>query len=482
MVNLLPSNIAVLAAYLKSNGINVKLFDTTLYRTAEKSVDEVRVEHMQLRPFNLKDKGVGYKEVNVFDDFQSLVKEYCPDVIAVSATDSTYDLALALISSLKEHKSHVIFGGMFPTFSPQRAIASRYIGSICIGEGEEALLELCQRIKNSESIVDIKNLWVKVNEKIYKNQMRKPIDINNIPYDDFSVFEEKRLFRPMQGKIYSMIPISMDRGCPFVCSFCAAPSQKKLYDDAGCGPYFRAKTIDRVLKELKFQVEKHNMDYVYFNSETFFSRDDRAIAEFAKEYSSQIGLPFWCQTHVNTITEKRVKLLKDMNCDRMSVGLEHGNEEFRRKMLKKNFTNQQAIEAFNILEKNKIPVTVNNIIGFPDETRELAFDTIRLNRKIKVDSINAFFFVPYSGTPLREYCIDKGYIDQDVRADSLMLNSILHMPQFSAEEIKGLVRTFPLYIKMPESYFKEIELAEKLDAQGDAKFAELREVYTKKYF
>lgn len=33
-----------------------------------------------------------------------------------------------------------------------------------------------------------------------------------------------------------------------------------------------------------------------------------------------------------------------MNCDRISIGLEHGNEEFRKKILKKNFTNKQVIE------------------------------------------------------------------------------------------------------------------------------------------
>ena len=43
MVNLIPSNIAILSAYLKEAGIETKLFDTTLYQTAEKSVDEIRV-------------------------------------------------------------------------------------------------------------------------------------------------------------------------------------------------------------------------------------------------------------------------------------------------------------------------------------------------------------------------------------------------------------------------------------------------------
>ncbi len=119
-----------------------------------------------------------------------------------------------------------------------------------------------------------------------------------------------------------------------------------------------------------------------------------------------------------------------MNCDRISIGIEHGNEKFRKKVLKKKFTNKQVIDAFRILQKSKIPVTVNNIIGFPDETRDLVFDTINLNRNIKTDSINAYFFVPYRGTPLRKHCINRGYLDPHVKTDSLMRSSILNMPQF----------------------------------------------------
>ena len=58
MVTLLPSNIAILLAHLKKRDIDVRLFDTTLYKTSKKSVDDIRVEHMQLRPFNLGQKGV----------------------------------------------------------------------------------------------------------------------------------------------------------------------------------------------------------------------------------------------------------------------------------------------------------------------------------------------------------------------------------------------------------------------------------------
>ncbi|MCX5715168.1 MAG: radical SAM protein [Candidatus Omnitrophica bacterium] len=482
MVNLLPSNIASLSAYLKANGVEVKLFDTTLYRTAQKSVDEIRVEHLQVRPFNLSEKGVNYKTSDVFEDFVNLVSEFAPDIIAVSVTDDTYNLGVSLVSKIKDRKSHVIFGGVYPTFSPEKVISNELIDSICIGEGEAALLELSLCLEAGKDISHIKNLWVKKSGKVVKNGLGPLLDINTLPHEDFTIFERERFFRPMQGKVYRMLPVCIDRGCPFSCSFCAAPLKRRLYSDAGAGQYFRVKSIPRVIEELEFQVEKYKIDYIYFNSETFFARKNDDISKFAKEYSAKIRLPFWCQTHVETISEDKIRLLKEMNCDRISIGIEHGNEEFRKKRLNKFFTNKQVISAFKILDKYEIPVTVNNIIGFPEETRELAFDTIRLNRSITADSINAFFFVPYSGTPLRQYCIDRGFMSPDAQTNSLMRSTILNMPQFTAEEIGGLVRTFSLYVKMPETYFSKIKLAEKENEEGNAAFNELSQIFFKEYF
>lgn len=246
--------------------------------------------------------------------------------------------------------------------------------------------------------------------------------------------------------------------------------------------YLRMKKTDRIMDELRYQIGKHKADYIYFNSETFFARNERDFEKFAKEYTKKIGLPFWCQTRVETITEKRVKLLKSMNCDRVSIGIEHGNEKFRKRFLKKGFTNKEAIDALRILEKNRLAVTVNNIIGFPDETRELVFDTIALNRQIKSDSINAYFFVPYSGTPLRQYCLRKGYLKSDAKTLGPIRQSMLTMPTISADELKGLARTFPLYVKMPKIYFRDIKVAERFDEEGDRMMSSLRDIYFKEYF
>ena len=52
---------------------------------------------------------------------------------------------------------------------------------------------------------------------------------------------------------------------------------------------------------------------------------------------------------------------------------------------------------------------------------------------------------------------------------------------YKSEETKGLKRTFPLYIKFPESEFSLIKKAEKFDEEGNKVFAELSKVYREKY-
>ena len=193
-------------------------------------------------------------------------------------------------------------------------------------------------------------------------------------------------------------------------------------------------------------------------------------------------MPFWCQSRPETVTEEKIKILKEMNCKNLQFGIEQGNEEFRAGVLKRHYTNKQMVEAFKIVEKHGIQYTVNNIIGFPDETRELIFDTINVNRQINPTTINCYFFTPYRGTYLRQYCVEKGYLDKDADVHQLLDGAELRMGSITYHELKGLQRTFPLYSKMPESEFDKIRIAEKFDEEGNRVFQQLRKVYYERYF
>ena len=153
----------------------------------------------------------------------------------------------------------------------------------------------------------------------------------------------------MQGKMIAMIPINFDRGCPYRCSFCDAPSIYDLYKKNNY-KYYRVKSIERIHSEMKYQTSKYNVSYFYFNSETFLTMSVDKLNKFAEMYS-EFGLPFWCQTRIETVSDEKIKILIEMNCDRISIGIEHGNEEYRRNFLNKTFTNKQLIEAFKILNK-----------------------------------------------------------------------------------------------------------------------------------
>jgi anaerobic magnesium-protoporphyrin IX monomethyl ester cyclase len=483
MVNLLPTNIGILAACLRQNGFDVDLFDTTFYRTAERTLDEIRIENLQVRKFSLEDVGVFFKPTNYIDDFRRKVDDFAPDLIAVSVVEDTWVQGRTLIESVSDRPARVIVGGVFPTLAPEIPIAHPDVDMICIGEGEHAIIEIAYTLMKGGDPSSIRNLWVKqADGSITKNQVRPPIELDDVPYGDFDLFERERFFRPMQGHVVRMAPIETDRGCPYKCRFCEAPSLVGLYKEATGHYYFRRKSWAKVREEIELYRDKYGVEYIYFNAETFLAMSEKEFDEFIRIYES-IRLPFWMQTRVETFTPRRIAELERVNCNRISIGLEHGNQDFRKHIVGKGFSNQQIIDVFRMLDQSSIPVTINNIIGFPGETRELIFDTIELNRELGTDSVNAFIFTPYRGTAMYEDARSSGYLtNAEDFTNSNVISSMLTMPTITQEEMLGLVRTFSLYVKFPREEWPEIAIAERFTPEGDAKFRELSKRYYERFF
>ena len=145
--------------------------------------------------------------------------------------------------------------------------------------------------------------------------------------------------------------------------------------------------------------------------------------------------------------------------------------------------NKIITEGLNIVNDLEIPYSVNNIIGFPNETRELAFDTIRLNRTFNADDRNAYPFTPFAGTPLRKVCEEQGLVKNTDIVRSMVANgSILDMPQFSRKEVNGLCKTFNMYVNFPENRWPEIEKAEGNSSESNIIYNNLKEEFVDTYW
>jgi anaerobic magnesium-protoporphyrin IX monomethyl ester cyclase len=485
-MDMLPPGIAIFSALLKEEGHQVEIFDTTIYPIDKiLNLDATKLEALTVMPCDKGDKGIKLKTSDWREDFKAQLERFQPDLIGLSATESMWSLGMEVLNEAKEYKYKnnvpVIAGGVFPTFAPHLCVKEELIDLVCVGEGENAIIDLCNKIEKKEDYSDVTNLWVKKSgEAIRKNPITRPVDVNTIPIIDLSLFGEERLYKPMTGQVFKMLPVETQRGCPYTCTFCNSPDQNVLYKTESTGGFYRKKSMSQVYKELKYFKENHAVEYVYFWADTFLAMTKNEIDEFCEMYSD-IRLPFWMQTRPETINDSNMRKLSEVGLHRISFGIEHGNEKFRREVLDRRWDNKEIIERLKIPGKYGVPMSVNNITGFPTETKELAFDTIELNRQIDTDNQNIHGFVPFHGTPLRKMCEELGLLKPETLSGVFGSESVLNMPQYPPHEIEAVKKCFNLYVKFPKSRWKEIARAEKNDAEGNRVYENLRKEFVERY-
>jgi len=455
---LIPPNITTLSAYLKREGYQVKLFDTTFYKTREFTGDDARVETLQVKRTDFSELGIYLNKTDMVEDFIKTVQEYQPDLIGLSVVSPTYQIGLKLLRSISDFNIPKIVGGVHPTLCPEDTIREDCVDMICVGEGEGALLDLCRRMYNNEDITTIPNLWVKKGGKIYKNPIRPPVNVDEVPFQDWTIFDERRRYKPMGGKIRITACVKLNRGCPFSCYYCTNEFFNKMYNRS----YYRERSIQRVTEEIKHLKETYNIEFVYMSAESFLTTKEKRFREFIEAYR-ELKIPFWLETRPESITEEKIKLLKEVGCESINMGIESGDPRLRTEILNRKMTDEQIIRAFQIIKKYNVRSGANNIIGLPTETREQIFKTIELNRKANADNIMIHIFNPYNGTRLYNLCVEKGYIREGTIGSEYRSDVILDMPQITKQEIRGFQRTFAMYVKFPKDMWPELKVAEKSD-------------------
>lgn len=473
---MMPYSMGLFTALLREHDFTVDLFDSTFY------IEELTQNYVHYRTyvkrFDWFERGVTFRESAMLEDFRAKVADYQPDLIAVSVVENTYAIGREMIRALPaEHRRiPTIWGGPFATFAPEMILRDEVGDLVCRGEGEIALIELCRRMSEGRDYTDIPNLWVRRGGNLHQNNLGLRVDLDRLPFADYSLFEEQAIFRPMDGRLWRTIGIEMQRGCPYQCTYCNSPGNNRIAVAEQGSAFYRRKSLDRTMAELEHQHKRYGIELVYWLADTFLALPTPYFDELVERYEDY-RIPFWMNTRSETVTEHTADGLERMNMLRTSIGIEHGNQDYRRKFLRRRQTNEQLRGAFEICSGRSFSVTGNCIIGMPEETRELVFETINFTRSLPddIDTTGCFIFAPLHGTELRTIAIQNGYLDPDTFCDIADPEvSILDQPQLSRAEVVGIAKTFGLYQIVPESEWDSVRLAEDDSPEGDAQLEALQ--------
>jgi radical SAM superfamily enzyme YgiQ (UPF0313 family) len=380
----------------------------------------------------------------------SRINNYRPDMIAFTSDTTQFVYVKRLIDRIRNLDIFTILGGVHASLCPSCLEEIAGLDAVCIGEGEYSMLDLANNFEKKPRKYDIENIWFKTRNGLIKNGLRPFIDnLDELPFSDRSIFN----FQEIINSDYGRIPFMLSRGCPYSCTYCASPSMGKLQK----GRYVRFMSTDRAIKELKSIKDKYMFKSIFF-ADDIFTLDKNYVNEFCKQYKEEIGMPFEVNSRVEASSLEVFKLLKNAGCFKVHIGIESGDEEFRKNVLNRKMSNEQIINAFKFAREAGLQTKSYNIVGFPYETNKIHEATVEINRKIGPDGHVCYIFQPYPGTNLYDICKKEGYINQFTFDNSSVSrrSSILNMPQFSTKEINKAHKNFSYKILKDKSLKKAL--------------------------
>ena len=347
-------------------------------------------------------------------------------IVAISSTSNTFQYLVKYSRWIKKSfDAPILCGGIHPTLNPEETINLKDVDIVCLGEGEETIVEVCNKLDKNEEIINIEGLWVKKDGKIYKNSQRKLIeDLDKLPFADRGIFDYKNMYWEKQG-IGSFMA---SRGCPFDCSYCCNHSLAKCYK--GKGKYVRFRSVDNTIKEIEEVVSRYSfIRAVVFDDDILGMKKDW-LKEFSEKYRNKIGLPFICNFRANLLDEDRVKMLNRAGCIQLNIGIESGNEFILNKILNRNMTRKHIITAFNLCKKYKIRTYSFNMVGIPYENTRRILDTIKLNALLSPYMTQSTIFYPFKGTKIYDLCKREGFLSNK-KTTTYFKESICNYPNLS---------------------------------------------------
>ncbi len=289
------------------------------------------------RSLALKDSG-DYQFGADYEALAEKLDDFKPHAIGLSVISLSIPEAIKTTAFLRERFDvPILWGGVGTTLEPE--IAIEHADLVCIGDGEEVLIEFADcihekpRWRERGEWLKIDGTWAKDEHgNVHKNPKRSIGSLDDIAIPDWT---PSKMFYVTDGFVkrgklaqervsFGDYQIMTQRGCPFSCSFCVESRYQEMF---GKKSSLRRRSVDVVLEELVKVKETFSPTpaMIWFWDDVF-TLNPRWLDEFLPRYKEEVGLPFWCYTYPTTHNLELLKKLKEAGCNSITMGIQSGSE------------------------------------------------------------------------------------------------------------------------------------------------------------
>ncbi|HOC91752.1 MAG TPA: radical SAM protein [bacterium] len=417
--NCFPSGLGYMAATLTDAGHEVEIYDMNALRPSR----EDRLKFFEKADYDIA--GVG-GIITVYKNIKSVVSE-----LKAAHPDRP-----------------VIMGGSCATSSPEVMMNNTPVDFLCVGEGEETIVELANNLERGGDVSSIAGLWRREDGAVVANKPRSPIaDLDSLPFPKWELFPMDVYCRNPIGAVNvnkwvdggaggGDIPRSMNltpsRGCAYKCIFC-------YHDFMGAG--FRRRRAAGIFEEIMALKERFDVKYFHFTDDCFIT-DRKNVLDFCDLLMREnAGIEWGCAGRANLMTEPLIARMREAGCVLLGYGIESGSPRIL-KNIKKQVTVEQARNAIKLTQKYMGWADCSLIAGLPGETRETVRETIDFCKSCDLNPEVIFFATPYPGTELFNIAMREGKIP-DMEKFLLSLGEqgeqiLVNFTDFSDEELRKI--------------------------------------------
>jgi anaerobic magnesium-protoporphyrin IX monomethyl ester cyclase len=383
-----------------------------------------------------------------YEEFRSEIGKRQPDIVGITSTTLTYKSALQIAKIAKEACPNclTLLGGSHASFWDDKALHEcPSLDIIVRKEGENTMLELAERVEAGKDYYDVLGITFRKDGKITKNPDRAYIEnLDELPFPAHHLWPIERLRK--QGTV--IFPLVTSRGCIYWCDFCTAV---RMF-----GRRYRMRSPKNVVDELEYLQKTFGAHQFTFYDDAF-TVDQERVAEICSEIKNRKLKVKWdCESRVDMVTKELLRTMKEAGCFAVWFGVESGSQTVLDAM-RKGITPGQTIRAFKWAKEVGLMTVANVVLGFPGETKETIWETIKFIDRIKPSDVGYYIATPYPGTPLYAQVVKDGLLKITDFNKFDTATPVFDVGTMSGEELRELrERAFQRFYLRLEYFFSMI--------------------------